>query len=137
MKCPSCGGELPANTRFCTFCGVAIQTEPVTPPESPFAPPAPPPIPPKFAAQTNLPPQFKPLGAWAYFGLHLLFSIPLVGLICLIVFSLDDTNINRRNFARSYWCKLIIGLAVTVLVVILLVVTGVGAAVISEMESIR
>lgn len=51
----------------------------------------------------NVPPEFKPLGAWAYFGLSILFSIPIIGLIFLIVFSFSDANINRRNYARSYF----------------------------------
>ena len=55
-------------------------------------------------AQQLLPPEYRPLGAWAYFGYTILFSIPLVGLICLIVFSVSRGNINRRNFARSFWC---------------------------------
>ena len=65
----------------------------------------------------NVPPEFRPLGAWAYFGLSILFSIPIIGLIFLIVFSFSDANINRRNFARSYFCML----------VVLLVLVAVGA----------
>ncbi len=55
-------------------------------------------------------PEFKPLGAWAYFGLTILFSIPIIGTIFLIVFSFSDANINRRNFARSYFIMLVISL---------------------------
>lgn len=51
----------------------------------------------------NVPPEFRPLGAWAYFGYSILFAIPILGLICLIVFSFSDANINRRNYARSYF----------------------------------
>lgn len=65
----------------------------------------------------SLPPKYRPLGAWAYFGYSILFSIPLVGFICLIVFSFSSSNINRRNFARSYFCVLL-------LVIILVVVGG-------------
>lgn len=68
----------------------------------------------------NLPPEFRPLGAWAYFGLSILFSIPLIGLIFLIVFSLSDANINRRNFARAYFC----GLIVLAIVFVVLFFTG-------------
>lgn len=136
MKCPACGAELAADVKFCAFCGATIPTQPETPPVPPYTPPAPPPIPPKYVEQAKLPPQYKPLGAWAYFGLQLLFSIPLVGFICLIVFSLDDSNINRRNFARSYWCKLIISLAVIILLVVLFIVTGLGADVVSELENL-
>lgn len=49
-------------------------------------------------------PEFRPLSPWAYFGYGVLFSIPLVGLIVLIVLSFNSENINRRSFARSYWC---------------------------------
>ena len=65
----------------------------------------------------NVPPEFRPLGAWAYFGLTILFSIPIIGLIFIIIFSFSDANINRRNFARSYFCML----------VVLLVLVAVGA----------
>lgn len=50
----------------------------------------------------NGPDVFKPLSPWAYFGLSILFSLPVVGFI------LSDANINRRNFARSYWCIYVI-----------------------------
>ena len=56
----------------------------------------------------NGPGVFKPLSPWAYFGLSILFSLPVVGFIFLIIFSVSDANINRRNFARSYWCIYVI-----------------------------
>lgn len=61
---------------------------------------------------------YKPISMWGYFGYQILFAIPLVGLICLIIFSFGGAkNINVRNFARSYFCFLIV-------MVILLVVFG-------------
>ena len=56
----------------------------------------------------NGPDVFTPLSPWAYFGLSILFSLPVVGFIFLIIFSVSDANINRRNFARSYWCIYVI-----------------------------
>ena len=56
----------------------------------------------------NGPDVFKPLSHWTYFGLSILFSLPVVGFIFLIIFSVSDANINRRNFARSYWCIYVI-----------------------------
>ena len=56
----------------------------------------------------SLPDKYKPIGAWAYFGYQILFAIPLIGFICLIIFAFDDSNINRRSFARSYFCGVII-----------------------------
>ena len=58
----------------------------------------------------NGPERFRPLSPWAYFGYTLLFAIPIIGFICLIIFSLSDTNINRRSFARSFFCGLVIAL---------------------------
>lgn len=56
----------------------------------------------------TLPPKYRPLSAWEYFGYTLLFSIPIVGFICMIVFAFNDSNINRRSFARSFFCSLLI-----------------------------
>jgi len=63
--------------------------------------------------------QYRPISAWGYVGYSLLFSIPLVGLILLIVFSFNEDNYNRRNYARSFFCWLLIALILTVVFVIL------------------
>lgn len=53
--------------------------------------------------------EYKPIGMWGYFGYEILFSIPIVGFILLIVFSFGGTvNKNLKNFARSYFCFLIL-----------------------------
>lgn len=57
----------------------------------------------------NIPEEYRPISMWGYFGYQLLFSIPCVGFILLIVFSFGGAkNVNLRNFARSYFCFLII-----------------------------
>ena len=119
MKCSTCGSEIPENVKFCTVCGTAVTS---FIPSSPVCP-----------APVSPSPETKLLGPWAYFGLQLLFSIPLVGFILLIVFSFDNSNLNRRNYARSYWCGLIVGLILTVILVIIFAITGVGAAIVSEL----
>ena len=58
----------------------------------------------------NIPQNFRPISAWGYVGYQILFSIPLIGFILLIVFSFDSSNINRRNFARSYFCILLLSI---------------------------
>lgn len=60
-----------------------------------------------------------PLSVGQYVGYQLLFAIPVVGLVCLIIFSTDSSNINRRNFARSILCIYAIAI-VTFLVATLL-----------------
>lgn len=56
----------------------------------------------------ELPAEYKPLSPWSYFGHSILFALPVVGFILLIVFSFKRGNINKRNFARSYFCAYII-----------------------------
>lgn len=50
----------------------------------------------------KIPVEYRPLSPFQYFGYGLLFNIPVIGFICLIVFSLSNININRRNYARSF-----------------------------------
>ena len=78
----------------------------------------------------DLPSNLRPLSAWAYFGYTLLFSIPVVGFILLIVFSFNRGNINRRSFARSYFCSYII-VAIIFLVIML---TGIGAEILAMLN---
>ena len=70
------------------------------------------------------PEMYRPLSPWAYFGYSLLFSIPIVGFILLIVFSFNDNNINRRNFARSFFCMFLVALIIAIIFGILYAVLG-------------
>lgn len=65
--------------------------------------------------------QFRPLSPWAYVGYSILFSIPIVGFILLIVFTFSHSNINRRSYARSYWCWLLMALIITAVVAVVAV----------------
>ncbi len=68
--------------------------------------------------------QNKPLSPWQYFGLQILYSIPIIGFIFLIIHSVSSDNINRRNFARSFWCIYV----VIAVVIIVLLLCGVSAS---------
>lgn len=51
----------------------------------------------------------KPISMWGYFGYQILFSIPVIGFIFILIYSFGGTNnINLRNYARSYFCILIL-----------------------------
>ena len=76
----------------------------------------------------NLPNEYRPLSAWAYFGYNLLFAIPLVGFIMLIVLAFDSSNINRRNYARSFFCVYLILFILLIIVLILCLVLGISTA---------
>ena len=97
MNCPNCGAPVETGEVFCKNCGAQLTNTAVAAPKQPEAP-----------APIRIPSQYKPLGAWGYVGYSLLFSIPIVGFICLLVFSFNDSNLNRRSYARSYWCALLL-----------------------------
>ena len=63
--------------------------------------------------------QFRPISAWGYIGYSLLFAIPVVGFILLIVFALSESNVNRRNYARSYFCALLVVIVLTTVMFLL------------------
>ena len=63
----------------------------------------------------KIPVEYRPLSPLKYLGYSLLFNIPVIGFIFLIVFSLSNININRRNFARSF---LIVYVAILIFAVI-------------------
>ena len=97
-----------------------VQPQPAPQPKVVFEQPQP----------TNvIPAKYKPIGAWGYVLYELLFSIPLVGFIFLLVFSLGGTkNENLKNFARSFLCWLliflVIGIIVGLIFVVLIVLAG-------------
>lgn len=141
MFCTKCGKAIEDNAKFCVHCGAQLAqptvaeevpaepvvpvapAEPVTPAEPVVAVPAEPvvavpaePAEPVTRVVKVLPEENKPLSPWGYFGLQILFAIPVVGFIFLIVFSFNGSNINRRNFARSYWCAVVIAVILVVVV---------------------
>ncbi len=77
--------------------------------------------------QYNGPEQFRPLSPWAYFGYGLLFAVPIIGFIFLIVYAFDDSSINRRNYARSFFC----GLLLLLIIFGVILATGLAAGLFS------
>lgn len=139
MFCKHCGVPLEDTVQTCPNCGTDLTdvleaAEPVseiveiTPEEvvevAAEVVPEPVPAAAPVAPTVELPPQNRPLSGWAYFGLKLLFAAPIVGFVFLIVFSFSRGNINRRNFARSYWCGLLV--ALIILAVIAVIAFGIG-----------
>ena len=56
----------------------------------------------------KMPVEYRPLSPMAYFLYNILFLIPGIGFICVIIFSLSNANINRRNLARSFFCVYVV-----------------------------
>lgn len=127
MFCKNCGTPLEDSAKACANCGTLIEEEQVKETPMPqqtvvYAAPAAP------VVTKEIPEENRPLSPWAYFGLQLLFAIPIVGFVFLIVFSCNGSNINRRNFARSYWCSLIIAAAVLLFFLLLGVLGVLGSS---------
>lgn len=72
----------------------------------------------------SIPGEYKPISMWGYFGYQILFSIPIIGWIMLIFYAfISNKNYNVRNFARSYFCYLII---FAIIIAIFVVAAGAG-----------
>ena len=129
MYCHYCGSDNKDSATFCTNCGADLNAAPA-PFQDPFQPQQSNPYQanpyPYQPAKPTIPPEYKPISAWGYFGYNLLFAIPLVGFILLIVFSCGGTsNVNLKNYARSFWCGLVIAL---VLILTFVLMGGTAAA---------
>ena len=69
--------------------------------------------------EDELPREYKPVSIWGYVGYEVLFSLPLVGLILMFIFSFSGTdNVNLKNFARGKLIMVAIGVAMFVLLII-------------------
>lgn len=76
--------------------------------------------------ENMIPEEYKPISMWGYFGYEILFSIPCVGLVMLLIFSFGGTkNKNLKNFARSYFCFLIVS---AIIIGILVAALGIPAS---------
>ena len=127
MYCQNCGTKLEEGVKFCPNCGAnsakdivevvntdgqnqSYNNEMYHDPKT----------------NKDIPLEYKPLGAWAYFGWGLLFAIPIAGFIILIVFACGATNnINLRNYARSFFCSLLV---VLIILLVFLIIFSIGAS---------
>lgn len=115
MFCSNCGSKVEEGVTFCGNCGNNLSAPVNNVPVNSV---------PVNNVTPSIPEEYKPIGMWGYFGYEILFAIPCVGFIVLLVFAFGGTrNINLRNFARSYFCFLIILVA---LALIIAAVFGIG-----------
>lgn len=56
-----------------------------------------------YKAESFISDENKMLSTNDYIKYNILFLIPIVGVIFLIIFSFDKKNINRRNYAHSFF----------------------------------
>lgn len=114
MNCPNCGTQVNPGDNVCRHCGRPLyNSAPAAPAYNPVQ-------------QSSYSYEYRPIGPWGYIGYALLFGIPIVGIIMVIVFALDSTYINRRNYARSILLSMLIGFVITLITAIIIAVLGVS-----------
>lgn len=129
MNCPNCGTVNETNGSFCANCGASMKTDETVRIQIPVPPVPPIPQPvsmPRMPVRQEIPEEYKPMSPWAFMGWRILFMIPVVGFVLLIVMSFAPRNKSLKNFTRSYWCMILIGLITAVIAVVIAVVAGVG-----------
>ena len=66
--------------------------------------------------------ELKPISAWGYIGYQILFSLPIIGIILILVFSFGGIkNENVRNFARFY----VLSFVIAIILIIVLFALGI------------
>lgn len=131
MRCMSCGAEMPDGVAFCTSCGAKIvqpaqpqynQNQGYSAPQpNPQYQAYPQPMPMAPAQDTT------PISPWGYIGYNILFAIPIVGIIMLFVYAFgSNTNVNLKNYARSFLIMMLIIIAIYIVLFIILGAIGVS-----------
>ena len=137
--CTECGKEIAAGVVFCTECGTKAPADPATATtetvteakdtkvETPVVhtPPAQ-----SYQAQQTYTqpapdPTSKVVGTGAYFGLMLLFAIPIIGQIACLIMAFAPKNKNIKHFARAQLIWMVIAIVlIGILVALLSVLTN-------------
>ena len=137
--CTECGKEIAQGVAFCTECGTKAPADPATATtetvteakdtkvETPVV--HTPPAQSYPAQQTYTPPAPDPaskvVGTGAYFGLMLLFAIPIIGQIACLIMAFAPKNKNIKHFARAQLIWMVIAIVlIGILVALLSVLTN-------------
>lgn len=147
-KCNSCGAAITDNAKFCSECGAPVipneeasqkinaekkpvyevmpalisnssdskqdagtqQNEKTQEQYNPYITPPPPDS------------RYATIGLWSYVGMMILFALPLVGFILAIVWAFEESNLNRRNYARAALVITAIKIVISIILIIIFVV---------------
>ena len=65
--------------------------------------------------EKHLPKSYRPISGWGYFWRTVLYAIPVLGWLILLINAIGSKNRNGRNFARSYFCALLVVVIIAVI----------------------
>lgn len=98
--CTNCGQQVADGVKFCTACGSPMNAPQET---SDVAQPS-------YAPQPTVY-QEEPISTGGYIGILLLMAVPLVNLICLLVWACGGCRkVNKRNLSRAILVLMLIGI---------------------------
>ena len=120
MFCSNCGNNVPEGTFFCTNCGKAFDTQQTA--QNTMQTPAAPEQAPKAKAQpvsqpaqpVYAPQNLTAVGTGWYFGMMLLFAVPVIGWILCLATAFTNKNPSKKNFAKAMLIWLVIGLILSI-----------------------
>ena len=52
--------------------------------------------------------EYKPISAWGYVGLNILYAIPVIGWLVFICHILSPDATSHRSYARSFLCMFLV-----------------------------
>jgi len=112
--CTKCGTQVADGVKFCTSCGqpMGMPSQTPPPPHTSYAQPAySAPVPP-VQVYTE-----EPISTGGYIGLFFLLMIPVVNLICLLVWACGGcAKKNKTNLSRALLVWMLIGALLSALI---------------------
>ena len=69
--------------------------------------------------EKQLPKAYRPISGWGYFWRAVFYAIPVLGWLFVLINALGAKNRNGRNFARSYFCALLVAIILGVVVAVI------------------
>lgn len=98
--CTNCGQQVADGVKFCTACGSPMNAAQET---SDMAQPS-------YAPQPVVY-QEEPISTGGYIGILLLLAVPVVNLICLLVWACGGCKkVNKRNLSRAMLVLILLGI---------------------------
>ena len=66
----------------------------------------------------------EPISSWGYVGYKILWSIPVIGWLFWLHAALASSNRNKKNFARSFFCEVLLCILIAVFAAVIIAAVG-------------